>query len=185
MAAGSGRDGRRRMPADEEVAFAPVADHGARILLLGSMPGRASLEARRYYAHPRNAFWPIMGELVGAGPELSYEKRLERLKASGIALWDVIHRCRRRGSLDSAIVPESVVVNDFESFFRNHPRLVAVFFNGASVEQLFRRYAVPRIDPTLLPDERLRLPSTSPAHAAMSVSEKRRSWSILLRYLEL
>lgn len=183
MVARRGRRVHAAPVAPHEVAFPPVADRNARVLVLGSMPGRASLDAGRYYAHPRNAFWPIMGELAGAAPELPYDERLERLKVAGIALWDVIHSCRRRGSLDSAIVPESVVVNDFGAFFSHHRQVVAVCFNGASVQQLFRRYALPVIDPSLLPAERVQLPSTSPAHAGMSMEEKRRRWSILRRYL--
>ena len=103
-------------------SFPPVADSSARVLILGSMPGAASLTAHQYYAHPRNAFWRIMGDLIGAGPDLPYAQRLERLKAAGIALWDVIAECHRPGSLDSAIVGESVVANDFSAFFGRAPQ---------------------------------------------------------------
>src|SRR5882672_4404695 len=91
------------------IAFPPVAAPDARVLVLGSMPGEASLAARRYYAYRHNAFWPIMGRLFGAGPDLRYRERLARLKHAGIALWDVLASCRREGSLDSNIDERSMV----------------------------------------------------------------------------
>ncbi|HBN52823.1 MAG TPA: DNA-deoxyinosine glycosylase, partial [Stenotrophomonas sp.] len=80
-----------------------------RVLVLGSMPGMASLQAARYYAHPRNRFWPLMGALCGFDPQLDYAQRMAGLQAAGVGLWDVIGRCRRRGSLDAAIVRGSEV----------------------------------------------------------------------------
>jgi len=148
----------------------------ARILILGSMPGQASLDLGRYYAHPRNAFWPIMGGLFGAGPELPYEERLHRLKENGIALWDVIAVCERQGSLDAAIAPGSVRVNDFAAFFKAHPAIARLYFNGAAAETAFRRHVLPRL--AGLPPGR-RLPSTSPAHAARGYAEKLAAWSVL------
>lgn len=159
----------------------PVAAAGARILILGSMPGQASLAAGRYYAHPRNAFWPIMGALFGAAPELPYVERLQRLTAAGIALWDVIASCERRGSLDADIVPGSVRANDFAAFFAAHPGIARLYFNGAAAETAFRRHVLPQLLPQLagsLPPGR-RLPSTSPAHAARGYAEKLAAWSVL------
>ncbi|MDR0777330.1 MAG: DNA-deoxyinosine glycosylase [Azonexus sp.] len=155
--------------------FAARAD--ARILILGSMPGQASLDLGRYYAHPRNAFWPIMGGLFGAGPELPYEERLQRLKENGIALWDVIAVCERRGSLDADIVPGSVQVNDFAAFFAAHPGIVRLYFNGGAAETAFRRHVLPRLAGVSPPG--CRLPSTSPAHAARGYAEKLAAWSVL------
>ncbi len=158
--------------------FPPVADAAARVLILGSMPGAASLVAHQYYAHPRNAFWRIMGDLVGAGPELPYAQRLEKLKAAGIALWDVIAECHRPGSLDSAIVGESVVANDFSAFLAVHRSIRQIFFNGGAAEASFRRHVLPRLSG--LPLSYSRLPSTSPAHAARSYADKLAAWSAIL-----
>ncbi|WP_412556296.1 DNA-deoxyinosine glycosylase [Thauera chlorobenzoica] len=158
-------------------SFAPVFRADARVLVLGSMPGAASLAAAQYYAHPRNAFWSIMGALFGAGPQLPYTDRLERLVAAGVALWDVIGSCARAGSLDSAIAPDSVVPNDFVALFAACPQLSAVFFNGAAAEAAFRRH-VQRAAAT--PPLRLaRLPSTSPAHAARGFEAKLEAWQTL------
>ena len=119
-------------------SFAPVSNADARILILGSIPGRRSLERNQYYALPQNAFWRIMGELAGAGIPVPYEKRLRILESSGIALWDVLASCERRGSsLDAHIRNETA--NDFESFFKKHPHIKRIFFNGGKAEQSFRK----------------------------------------------
>ena len=89
------------------VGFPPIADADARVLVLGSLPGRMSLEKQQYYAQPYNAFWKIMGQLFGAAPELPYERRLEELRKHGVAVWDVLAAGERSGSLDSAIVAAS------------------------------------------------------------------------------
>jgi len=152
-------------------AFPPIANRNARILILGSMPGAASLDAGQYYAHPRNAFWPIMGEMFGAGPEIAYEKRLAVLKANGVALWDVLASCERRGSLDSDILRE--VPNDFAGFFAAHPGIRRIALNGGKAAASFRKHAA-RFAPG--ETEVVRLPSTSPAHAARSFAEKCAAW---------
>ena len=157
--------------------FSPVAAPDARILILGSMPGQASLNAGQYYAHPRNAFWPIMGELLGFSPGLSYPQRLQVLQAAGIALWDVIAACERPGSLDAAIVPDSIRANDFAVFFAVHREIRDVFFNGAAAEQAFRRHVAPR--PPLAGLRFRRLPSTSPAHAVQGFAQKLAAWSVI------
>ena len=155
-------------------SFAPVFSSDARVLVLGSMPGAASLAAGQYYAHARNAFWPIMGALFGAGPALPYADRLTRLNAAGVALWDVIAGCRRAGSLDSAIVADSIVANDFTTLLRDCPQLTSLFFNGGAAETAFRRHVrLPAGTPAL---RLIRLPSTSPAHAARSFAAKLQAW---------
>ena len=153
--------------------FPAVAARDARVLLLGSMPGPASLRARRNYPHPRNAFWPIMGTLVGAAPTLPYARRLARLKSARIALWDVFDRCEREGSLDSAIVDATAQANDFAGFFRRHPDLTTVLFNGAKAEAAYRRLGAP-LEPFGL--RAIRLPSTSPANASVSLPKKMAAW---------
>src|SRR5574343_691540 len=158
--------------------FPPVAAPDARLLILGSMPGEASLCAGQYYAHPRTAFWRIMGDLLGAGPTLPYAERLLRLKAAGIALWDVIADCERSGSLDADIVRTSVRANDFGSFFAAHPGIGQVFFNGAAAEASFRRHVLPLLRGAEF--ALCRLPSTSPAHAARGYDEKLAAWSVIV-----
>ena len=155
-------------------SFAPVEDAAARVLILGSMPGAESLRTGQYYAHPRNLFWPILGELAGASAAYPYHRRLAALKRARIALWDVLKTCAREGSLDSRIDNGSLVANDFRSFFRRHPGITHVFFNGAKAEVCFRRCVLP--DENLPPIEYRRLPSTSPAHAAMSYQQKLKAW---------
>lgn len=144
------------------------------------MPGQRSLAESRYYAHPRNAFWPIMGRLCGAGPELEYAARLERLKAFGIALWDVIARCHRPGSLDARIDPASVEVNDFAALFERAPDIDRVLFNGATAERCYRRFVLPGLSARCAAIGLQRLPSTSPAHAAMAFDVKLDHWRAAL-----
>lgn len=158
-------------------SFPPVENPKAMILILGSMPGKESLRASQYYAHPRNAFWPIMGELVGAATTLPYEARLTILKSAGIALWDVLASCMRSSSLDSDIEHDSIIPNDFASFFKRHPDITHVYFNGTLAEQCFRKYVLPSLATTL---HLQRLPSTSPANAAMTYTQKLLAWSVIL-----
>lgn len=158
--------------------FAPVADPAtARVLILGSMPGAASLDASQYYAHPRNQFWFIMGTLVGAHPALPYAERLAMLTGAGFALWDVLSSCERRGSLDSAIDLRSAQANDFVAFFERHAGIRRVLFNGGLAETCFRRDVMPHVRPL----DMLRLPSTSPAHAGLSAADKLQAWRAALQ----
>jgi hypoxanthine-DNA glycosylase len=157
-------------------SFVPVADSDARILILGSMPGKESLRQQQYYAHPQNAFWKIMGEFTGAQPSLLYAQRLQCLKNARIALWDVLHTCERIGSLDSDIEQEQA--NDFTAFFARHPYITHVYFNGAKAEQSFKRFVLKK--QKLPPLSFARLPSTSPAHAGMCYADKLDAWSVML-----
>jgi hypoxanthine-DNA glycosylase len=159
--------------------FPPITDSNATILILGSMPGQESLRAGQYYAHPRNAFWAIMGELIGAYPAIPYASRTRILQLSGIALWDVLASCHRPGSLDADIDAATLVSNDFESFFLAHPGIRQVCFNGAMAEKCFRRHVQPVLQPGSL--HYLRLPSTSPAHASMPYPQKLSAWQAVTR----
>ncbi len=159
--------------------FPPIASRDARVLVLGSLPGQESLRRRQYYAQPRNAFWPIMGALCGAGPDLPYRDRARRLAASGIALWDVCRTAYRAGSLDASIVAASVVVNDLGAFLARHPRIRLVCFNGRTAAALYRRHVLPALHPRLRTLATLELPSTSPAHAALPLPAKLERWQAL------
>jgi double-stranded uracil-DNA glycosylase len=120
-----------------------VSDVRARVLILGSLPGRRSIADAEYYAQPRNAFWHILGELAGAGPDLDYPHRLERMKAAGIALWDVLAAGERPGSLDSAIVRSSIVINDIGDFLATH--------RDITTDLLQRSYSCPAVRPSRVP----------------------------------
>ena len=157
-------------------SFAPISARDAKILILGSMPGRASLAAGQYYAHKQNAFWKIACSLLGVDPASPYQARVRVLRASRIAIWDVLHSCVRPGSLDSRI--EQEVANDFNAFFRRHPGITHVFFNGAKAEASYRRHVLPV---TERPLRYARLPSTSPAHASAPFKRKLAAWRAILR----
>jgi TDG/mug DNA glycosylase family protein len=166
------------MSSNFAASFAPNADSKARILILGSIPGRESLRAERYYAHPRNQFWPIMATLLGFAPELPYAERLQALQHHGIALWDVMRSCQRAGSLDASIEPDSVEANDFADFFRSHPGIHSVFFNGATAQATYNKHVLPGLPALSL--RYTRLPSTSPAHASLSLEQKLEAWKCIL-----
>jgi hypoxanthine-DNA glycosylase len=156
--------------------FPPVHAPDAELLVLGSMPGVRSLQAAEYYAHPRNAFWRVMAELFDIDPDAPYARRLAALRAAGVALWDVIASCRRRGSLDQRIDPGSVVVNDFGTLFACCPRIGRIAFNGAMAETAWRRHVAPGLSAANACIPTVRLPSTSPAHAAMRFEDKLAAW---------
>ena len=159
--------------------LSPVDDANATVLILGSMPGKLSLDAGEYYAHPRKLFWHILGELVGAIPALPYEERTCIVRSAGIALWDVLQSCARGSSLDSDIENSSIIPNDFAAFFSAHPKIARVYFNGAKAENYYRKRVLPFIKEKPISYERL--PSTSPANASMSYDRKLAAWRAILR----
>jgi double-stranded uracil-DNA glycosylase len=159
--------------------FPPLAAPGARVLVLGSLPGRRSLEAYEYYAQPQNTFWRMMGALFCAAPALPYHERVARLTSCGVAVWDVLAAAERPGSLDSAIVRSTMRVNDFAPFFAAQPGLCVVAFNGTTAAELYRRRVLPQLEGPAAALERIVLPSTSPAHATLRFEEKLRRWTTL------
>src|ERR1039458_5216460 len=168
------------MPRPRIHSFAALIDPGTRILILGSMPGVASLDAQQYYAHPRNQFGRIMSEVCGAGPALPYRERLRALLAHGLGLWDGLHSCVRGGSLDAAIEQDSAIANDLLPLLRTG-RVLRVCCNGGMAHT-----ALPRPFGTALASDFpqlyiRRLPSTSPANASWSYARKLAAWTEALQ----
>lgn len=152
--------------------FAAVSASDARVLVLGSLPGVRSITEQQYYAHPQNAFWPIMQQLFSI--EGDYPTRCRQLTDTGIALWDVLASSHRPGSMDADIAVQTAQANDFRAFLHEHRDIRRVCFNGKKAEALFRRLV-------MLEDkhgwpELCGLPSTSPAYASMSFEQKLSNW---------
>ena len=155
----------------------------SKILILGSMPSSISLEQKSYYANLRNQFWPMMEYLFSISRLSSYELRCQQLINKHIAVWDVLAQCTRQGSLDSAIIPSSIVVNDIGQFVTEHRKIKHIFFNGRKAEQIFNRYIFKEIV-SLKPDIQYHsLPSTSPANAGISMESKQFMWKQITQYL--
>jgi hypoxanthine-DNA glycosylase len=159
--------------------FPPIARPDARVLILGSMPSRESLAQQRYYAHPRNGFWPIISDLLELR-EPDYERRADQLSQKGVAVWDVLKACLRSGSLDSDIDDRTIVTNDFQDFYARHPLISWVYFNGAKAESVYLKHVLPGLGEPASGHDLLRLPSTSPAHAGMSLQQKTRAWRVIV-----
>lgn len=162
-------------------SFPPVIGQAPRVLILGSMPGRASLAAAQYYAHPRNAFWRILDRLGILDATLPYAERLAALTAARIALWDVLAMCDRSGSLDVAIVAQSEVPNDVAGLLRCQPTIERILFNGMKAETAFRSHILRHLGECAAARlEYVRLPSTSPARA-IPFDVKLEAWREALR----
>lgn len=160
-------------------SFPFISAPNARVLILGTLPGAESLAKRQYYAKSQNSFWRIMSELFEFPRDLEYEKRLARLKVNGVALWDVCATARRTGSLDIAI--KDAVANDFADFYRRHPGIELIAFNGAKAADLYRRLVLNSLPPDLQAIQTVTLPSTSPAHASMTFAAKLKRWRAIRR----
>jgi len=163
----------------ETRGFPPIAGPGARVLVLGSLPSVKSVEKQQYYGHPQNAFWPVMGELFGAGLEMPYADRAETLVKNQLAVWDVLAASIRPGSMDAAIDETMARPNDFSRFFREQPRIGLVCFNGKAAARLYDRLVAPALEKGSNTPEYQTLPSTSPAYASMSFAEKLERWRVV------
>ena len=166
----------RRLVLIRSTAFAPICPRATRVLILGSLPGAASLAAGRYYAHPQNQFWRLTGAVIGRDlSALAYEARLAALGAAGIGLWDTVASARRAGSLDSALREvQSAALGDLVATL---PDLRVIAFNGATAARIGRQ-ALSQTRLALLD-----LPSSSPAYAAMSFAAKAQRWKSLREFL--
>ncbi len=159
--------------------FAPVARGDATRLVLGSMPSKLSLQAQQYFGNPRNAFWGICARALDFDVNEPYEKRCAAVTDAHIAVWDVLHACVRKTSLDADIEEDSIVTNDFGSLLSTCPSIRAIYFNGATAERLFKRYVLPQLGEVVAHLPLQRLPSTSPANAAMNFERKFERWSVV------
>lgn len=162
-------------------SFPAISQADATKLILGSMPGRISLTANQYYAHPRNHFWSFIESILGIEQSLPYEKRCAQLTECGVAVWDVLKVCSRTGSLDSDIIESSIVPNDFDAFLATHSRITNIYFNGAKAEKIYAKYVLPLLRPEASEIQTTKLPSTSPANASMPLNYKIDQWSTISR----
>jgi hypoxanthine-DNA glycosylase len=164
---------RQAQPERELQGLAPIIDSRARVLILGSFPSTASLAAQKYYAHPQNQFWRLLGAVLRQPlNEMDYALRLAAVQAAGIAIWDVYASCKREGSLDAAI--RDAVANDLGALRWKAPSLRRVCFNGRTAARRLREVEA-------LGFEALVLPSTSPAHAGMTFEDKLARWQAALQ----
>ena len=154
----------------------PSVDKHSQVLILGSMPGAASLAAQEYYAHPANRFWPLMTQLLKESETpKTYKARLKMLLRNHVALWDAIDACDRAGSLDSDI--RNATANDFTEFLRLWPNIRTIGLNGGKAYATFAKANRPLL---VRPGLRiLKLPSTSPANARWRMDDLLRAWSAL------
>lgn len=160
-------------------SFPPITQEDVTKLILGSMPGKASLVANQYYGHPRNNFWKFIDPIKDIPQTLPYEARCTQLADSGIALWDVLKTCTRNSSLDSDIVESSIVANDFEAFLAKHSNISIIYFNGAKAEKIYLKYVLPTLSSEYAQIQTIRLPSTSPANASIPLDIKLKQWSVI------
>ena len=157
--------------------FAPISSPSARVLILGSLPGRLSLERGEYYANPQNSFWKIIAARVPNLPA-DYAGRVRLLIEQRVALWDVLAAATRSGSLDADIA-EDAIPNNFRAFFNAHSDIRLIGFNGATAAKLYERHVIATLADAQRSIVRDTLPSTSAAHASLSFAKKAARWSAL------
>ena len=158
----------------------PIVDNQTRVLVVGSMPGKQSLDKQQYYGNARNHFWPIIGELFQTDIPDNYEERITLLRSKKIGLWDSIASCEREGSLDATIRNE--VPNDFVTLFQTYPNIQLVLFNGGKSFDVFKKHVGLEV---LRHRAYEKMPSTSPIPGKniKSFDEKVATWRLLLDYL--
>lgn len=157
-------------------SFPPFIQEDSKLLILGTMPGVQSLEEQRYYAHKRNAFWPIMFELFDVEPTSDYNKRLNLLSNNRIALWDTLKLCFREGSLDSNI--KNAQPNEINQLLEDNKQIKNVIFNGKSAEAYYLKF-----HKNIYAINYHTMPSTSPANARFKFADKLAAWSIIKEVL--
>lgn len=162
-------------------SFSPLIGKQLHTLILGTMPGQRSLQSQQYYAHPRNALWPIMCAIVRGGDpdyqvhtQLSYQQRCTLIANAGFGLWDVLASCERQGSLDSNIKKSTEIPNNINSLVNKHPELRTIACNGRTAETLFKRHIQASLNNTEL--HVVCVPSSSPAMASLDLQAKYQHW---------
>ena len=158
-------------------SFKPLVDRKSRVLILGSMPGPEALRKQQYYGFNGNHFWTIIPAVLGKPKTEIYEEKLELVRSHGIALWDVLESCIRPGALDSSIREKRL--NPIPDLLNEYRNIRGVFINGRTAHDTFQKAHGDKIDRPVF-----YLPSTSPAHAAMSLKEKTKRWSVIRKFLD-
>lgn len=157
-------------------SFNPIVTNNSKILILGSYPSIKSFEKSQYYANPKNKFWDIIQDILNCNKDLNYDERVELIKNNNIALWDVVKRCQRDGSLDNNIIKETIVYNDIEQLLIDYQSIKSILCNGNAAFTLIKKS---NLLETFLDIKIYKLPSTSPAYAKLPYNEKLKEWSIL------
>ena len=162
--------------------FPALSSKNTTILILGSIPGKTSLNQQEYYAHPRNVFWKIMEIIYPEMNNLNYQQKCRILLKNKISVWDVLAECQRTNSLDSSINRNSIKINDFETFFSKHSQIKKVLTNGTLAFNLFDQKVFPKLTNLGIKINLIKLPSTSPANASQSFDTKLARWKAELTY---
>jgi len=160
--------------------FPPLISGPARTLVLGTLPSRISLSRSEYYANPRNQFWMIMEAATGVELPSNYSGRVALLADHKVAIWDVLAAATRSGSMDSDI-SDDAIPNNFSALFHAYPSIHLIGFNGETAAALYRRRVLPQLSEEHRSIEQVTVPSTSPAHAAMSLQTKIQRGSVVWR----